>query len=75
MVGTQIVHSRDDPRFEDHKDGTVTPSILVVPLVFDERVIGVINLSDSARRIFEPGMRDCPITANFAALAFETAAF
>ena len=52
--------ARDDPRFEDRKDGTVTPSsILVVPLIFDERVIGVINLSDSAHGIWNRGMRDC----------------
>ena len=65
----------EDPRFEHRPDSKVVPrSILVVPLIFDKRVIGVVNLSDSESSVFEARHeRLLAITANFAALAFETA--
>ena len=64
-----------DVRFEKRPNSRVTPrSLLIVPLIFDERVIGVVNLSDSETGVFEARHeRLLAITANFAALAFETA--
>jgi Nif-specific regulatory protein len=71
----RLEDAKNDDRFEDRVNSRVVPrSILVVPLIFDERVIGIVNLSDSETGVFEARHeRLLAITANFAALAFETA--
>ena len=71
----RLSNATQDNRFVQRADSRVLPcSILVVPLIFDERVIGVVNLSDSEASVFEARHeRLLAITANFAALAFETA--
>jgi Nif-specific regulatory protein len=71
----RLADATEDARFEKRPKSRVVPrSILVVPLIFDERVIGVVNLSDSEPSVFEARHeRLLAITANFAALAFETA--
>lgn len=71
----RIDDSRQDPAFVDRPDASVKPkSILAVPLVYANRVIGVVNLSDSEADAFEPRHeRLLVIAANSTALAFETA--
>ena len=71
----RVDDTRLDKRFVERSDAEVHPrSLLVVPLIYAERVVGVVNLSDSEVEAFEPRHeRLLVIAANSTALAFETA--
>ena len=64
-----------DPRFVARPGSEVTPvSLLCLPLTVRDRVVGVLNLSDSAPETFEPRHeRLLAIIANAVALAVENA--
>ena len=71
----RIDDARADPRFVKLPDSDVTPvSLMCLPLTVRDRVVGVLNLSDSAPGAFEPRHeRLLAIIANAVAMAVENA--
>ncbi len=64
----------DDPRFAARPDGPDIQSLLCLPLVARDRVVGVINLSDSVPDAFGPDHeRILAIIANSVSMAVENA--